>query len=143
MSSSQEQSFVEALASSRARVGQLEREAIQRKGDAEEGLRAHLDRYRSLVLAIAQVIWTHDSKGEMLDEQLSWATYTGQTFGQYQHRGWLDAVHPDDRASTVEGLERAVSDRAPYELEHRLRRHDGEYRHFSVRLSLIHISPAS
>ena len=133
MSSSQEQSFVEALASSRARVGQLEREAIQRKGDAEEGLRAHLDRYRSLVLAIAQVIWTHDSKGEMLDEQLSWATYTGQTFGQYQHRGWLDAVHPDDRASTVEGLERAVSDRAPYELEHRLRRHDGEYRHFSVR----------
>jgi PAS domain S-box-containing protein len=133
MNSLQEQSFVEALASSRARVGQLEREAIQRKGDAEEGLRVHLDRYRSLVLAIAQVIWTHDSKGEMVGEQLSWATYTGQTFSQYQGVGWLDAVHPEDRAFTVEVWRRAVSGGTPYELEHRLRHHGGEYRYFSVR----------
>jgi PAS domain S-box-containing protein len=122
-----------ALATRRARVGPLEREAIEHNEDADGGLAIYLDRYRSLVLAIAQVIWTHDSKGEMVGEQLSWSTYTGQTFAQYQHKGWLDAVHPDDRAATVEAWARAVTALEPYEIEHRLRHKDGEYRYFSVR----------
>jgi PAS domain S-box-containing protein len=129
----QGQTFIEALASSRARIGELEREAIDRTGDAEEVVRAHLDRYRSLVLAIAQVIWTHDSHGAMAGDQLSWRTYTGQTFEQYRERGWLDAVHPDDRVATVEMWARSVFTVVPYELEHRLRRRDGVYRDFSVR----------
>jgi PAS domain S-box-containing protein len=129
----QGQTFIDALASSRARIGELEREAIDRTGDAEEVVRAHLDRYRSLVLAIAQVIWTLDSGGSMTGEQLSWSTYTGQTFDEYRGRGWLAAVHPDDRVSTVEVWARAVFATVPYELEHRLRRHDGQYRYFSVR----------
>src|SRR5580658_4730261 len=133
MDALQGQSFIDALASSKARVIQLEREAIDREGDAEAELRIHLDRYRSLVLAIAQVIWTQDPDGKMEGEQPSWAAYTGQTIGQYQGRGWLDAVHPDDRAANLEVWARAASEGAPYELEHRLRRHDGEYRSFSVR----------
>jgi len=127
------QNVVEALATSRARIVQLEQEAIEREGDAEEGLRTQLERYRSLLLAIAQVIWTRDSRGEMAGEELSWATYTGQTFAQYQGGGWLDAVHPDDRAYTAEAWANAVSAGRPCDLEHRLRRHDGEYRYFSLR----------
>jgi PAS domain S-box-containing protein len=133
MSNLQDQTFVDALASSKARVCQLEREAIEHKADADEGLVAHLARYRALVLAIGQVIWTQDSNGAMVGEQLSWATYTGQTFAQYQGRGWLDAVHPADRASTVETWTRAIAELKPYEIEHRLRHRDGEYRYFSVR----------
>jgi PAS domain S-box-containing protein len=128
-----EQSYGEALASSRARVVQLEREAIEHRGDAEEGLRVHLDRYKTLILAIAQLIWTLDSAGEMVGEQPSWAAYTGQAFARYQGRGWLDAVHPDDRLASIEVWEYAVSLRVPYELEHRLRHRDGDYRYFSVR----------
>jgi PAS domain S-box-containing protein len=127
------QDVVEALATSRARVVQLEQEAIEREGDAEEGLRSQLERYRSLLLAIAQVIWTRDSRGEMAGEQLSWATYTGQTLAEYQGVGWLDAVHPDDLAYTAEAWARAVSAGRPCDLEHRLRRHDGDYRYFSLR----------
>jgi hypothetical protein len=33
----------------------------------------------------------------MVGNQPSWAAYTGQVQSQYQGRGWLDAVHPDDR----------------------------------------------
>ncbi len=122
------------LARGKLRIALLEREAIERSGDAAEALRAHLDRYQSLVLAIAQVIWTHDAEGEMVGEQPSWAAYTGQAPEQYQRRGWLDSVHPDDRAQTQELWRRAVAARGPCEYEHRLRRHDGEYRHFSVRV---------
>jgi PAS domain S-box-containing protein len=115
------------------RIAQLEREAIERSGDAAKALRIQLDRYQSLVLAIAQVIWTNNPQGEMVGEQPSWAAYTGQSPEHYHLRGWLDAVHPDDRAPSLALWERAVAARGPCEYEHRLRRHDGEYRYFSVR----------
>jgi PAS domain S-box-containing protein len=121
------------VADGKLRIAHLEREAIRRSGDAADVLRIQLERYQSLVLAIAQVIWTHDSKRAMLGEQPSWAAYTGQTPEQYRGHGWLDAVHPDDRAPNVEVWQRALAARGPCEYEHRLRRHDGDYRHFSVR----------
>jgi signal transduction histidine kinase/ActR/RegA family two-component response regulator len=42
--------------------------------------------------------------------------------------GWLDAVHPDDRAASGEVFNRANLTQAPFSTEYRLRRHDGEYR---------------
>jgi len=121
------------LAIGKLRIAELEREAIERSGDAAKVLRAHLDRYQSLVLAIAQVIWTNDPSGAMIGEQPSWAAYTGQTPTEYQGMGWLDAVHPADRAPNLALWRRAVAVRGPCEYEHRLRRHDGQYRDFSVR----------
>jgi PAS domain S-box-containing protein len=121
------------LGRAKVRIFELEREAIERSRDAAKELRGELDRYQSLVLAIAQVIWTRDPVGEMLGAQPSWAAYTGQTTAEYQRRGWLEAVHPDDRAGDLELWERAVIARAPCDYEHRLRRVDGEYRYFSVR----------
>lgn len=113
------------LACVKMRVAELEREAIERSGDAAKELRVELERYQSLVLAIAQVIWTRDPQGEMLGAQPSWAAYTGQTAAEYQHRGWLQAVHPDDRAGDLELWERAVIARTACEYEHRLRNCDG------------------
>lgn len=121
------------LARGRLRITQLEREAIEKSSDAAKGLRRQLDRYQSLVLALAQVIWTRDSEGDMTGEQPSWAAFTGQTPRQYEGSGWLDAVHPEDRARDLELWRRAVANRVPCEYEHRLRRHDGQYRDFSVR----------
>jgi PAS domain S-box-containing protein len=121
------------LAQGRRRITELEREALEKSGDAAEGLRRQLDRYHSLVLALAQVIWTRTSDGDMAGEQPSWAAFTGQTPEQYDGSGWLDAVHPDDRAHDLQLWRRAVANRVPCEYEHRLRRHDGQYRDFSVR----------
>ncbi len=127
------QRFIAALAESTARVVQLEKEAIDQAGSAEEILSVHLERYRSLILAIAQVVWTLDPDGAMIERQPSWAAYTGQSFEDYRRWGWLEAVHPDDRARHAEVWARAVSAGAPYELEQRLRHRDGSYRDFSVR----------
>jgi PAS domain S-box-containing protein len=121
------------LSRGKLRIAQLEHEAIERSGDAAKALRAQLDRYQSLVLAMAQLIWTTDENGEMVGEQPSWSAYTGQTLNEYQGRGWIDAVHPDDRANDLRLWEHAVVARGPCDYEHRLRRHDGEYRYFSVR----------
>ncbi len=120
------------LAKGKLRIAQLEREAIEQSGDAAKVLRVQLDRYQSLVLAIAQLIWTTDEHGDMVGEQPSWSAYTGQTIEQYRGRGWIDAVHPDDRAEDLKLWRHAVIARGPCDYEHRLRRHDGHYKYFSV-----------
>jgi len=42
---------------------------------------------------------------------------------------WLDRLHPEDRAATVEAVEAAVGEGGVYRDEYRLRRNDGTYVH--------------
>jgi signal transduction histidine kinase len=41
-------------------------------------------------------------------------------------RKWIDFVHPEDRVEALEKWNKAVSEGQIFEMEHRLRRHDGE-----------------
>ena len=100
---------------------------------AEEALRQGEERFRSLVEATAAIVWNTPASGEFEAEQPGWSAFTGQTFDQLKGWGWLDAVHPDDRPNTARVWSAAVAARSLYQVEHRLRRHDGEYRHMLVR----------
>ena len=100
---------------------------------AEEALRQGEERFRSLIEATAAIVWNTPASGEFEAEQPGWSAFTGQTFDQLKGWGWLDAVHPDDRANTARVWSAAVAARSLYQVEHRLRRHDGEYRHMLVR----------
>ena len=98
--------------------------------------RALLDselRFRAAIDAVQGVVWTNSAGGEMLGEQPAWAALTGQNFDQYQGFGWSGAVHPDDVQPTIAAWRGAVDTRQPFVFEHRVRRHDGEWRHFSIR----------
>ncbi len=100
---------------------------------AEEALRQQEERFRSLIEATAAIVWNTPSTGEFETEQPGWSTYTGQSFDQLKGWGWLDAVHPDDRSHTARAWSAAVAACSLYQVEHRLRRHDGEYRYMLVR----------
>ncbi|MEB3150244.1 MAG: ATP-binding protein [Sphaerospermopsis sp.] len=99
----------------------------------EKALRHSEERYRSLIEATSQIIWDTLAEGELVTPQPGWSAFTGQSFDEYQGWGWLNAVHPDDRANTASVWSNAVAKRCLYEVEHRLRRYDGEYRYMSVR----------
>ena len=90
-------------------------------------------RYQSLVQATGQIVWTNSPDGQMLGPQPGWAALTGQNEDEYRHFGWASAVHPDDREPTVEAWNEAVRTRGVFAFEHRVLRHDGVYRDFSVR----------
>ncbi|RYE86825.1 MAG: PAS domain S-box protein, partial [Myxococcales bacterium] len=98
-----------------------------------ERLRVNERRYRSLVDASLQTVWTNSADGEMQSEQPGWAALTGQTFAQYHGHGWSEAIHPDDRATTLDAWHQAVATRTPYAVEHRVRVSDGSYRDFTAR----------
>jgi len=110
-----------------------EREARMELERVQEALRKSEERYRCLVEATAQIIWDTNVEGELVTEQPGWSAFTGQTFEEYKGWGWLNAVHPDDQPLTSQAWVAALASRTLYQVEHRLRRYDGEYRHMSVR----------
>ena len=90
-------------------------------------------RFRAAVDAVQGVLWTNSAQGEMQGEQSAWAALTAQSIDQYQGFGWSAAVHPDDAQPTIDAWLTAVRERKPFAFEHRVRRHDGTWRDFSVR----------
>jgi PAS domain S-box-containing protein len=96
--------------------------------DALEQLQASEGRYRSLILATSSIVWTTDSRGDIVDPLPSWESYTGQTFEQYKGNGWIAALHPSDREQALSSIAAAVAGLRPYQVEYRMRRYDGSYR---------------
>jgi len=99
---------------------------------ADTRLRETEERYRALVEAAAQIIWTTPADG-VVDDLPLWRAYTGQTVAQVKGWGWLDALHPDDREHTAYVWSAAVAAKRVCDIEYRLRRDDGVYRDFSTR----------
>ncbi|ACO48177.1 PAS domain S-box protein [Deinococcus deserti] len=94
-------------------------------------------RFQSLVQASAQIVWSCTPHGEFPGEQPSWSRFTGQNAEQQLGRGWLDAIHPDDRKDVLQAWMRAVETQCLYEVQHRLRRHDGQYRFMQARATPV------
>ncbi|PSB42395.1 PAS domain-containing sensor histidine kinase, partial [filamentous cyanobacterium Phorm 6] len=100
--------------------------------EAEELVRLSEERYRSLAIATAQMVWTTNASGLFDKPQPDWTAYTGMRLEEMTDN-WIEAVHPEDRDRTIQAWTRAVETKSLYEVEHRLRAADGRYRHFWVR----------
>lgn len=99
---------------------------------AEGALRQSEERYRALVMATSQVVWTTDANGLVIDSP-SWRAFTGQSPDQVKGWGWMDALHPDDRERVSARWSEAVRTQTIYETEYRIRRRDGEFLDVSTR----------
>ncbi len=96
-------------------------------------LRLSEARFRAAVQAVRGVLWTTDAEGRMAGDQPGWTAITGQSTEQYEGLGWADAVHPDDAQSSIEAWQDTVRDKRTFTSEHRLRSHDGTFRHYAIR----------
>ena len=89
-------------------------------------------RFRALVLATGQITWTAAGDGTGGDGR-DWCLFTGQMPEAARGEGWLEALHPDDRARAATAWKAAIAARSIYEIDYRVRRRDGEYRWLLVR----------
>jgi PAS domain S-box-containing protein len=105
----------------------LEERARRGMAARAEKLRASDERFRSLVEASAQLVWTTTAEGGVVEASPSWTAFTGQRPEEARGFGWMDALHPDDRARVGELWARSIIAGASFELEYRLRRGDGVY----------------
>jgi PAS domain S-box-containing protein len=107
--------------------------ALLRAREIRAAVKDSEQRFRSLMTATWDIIWTTDPDGLVVDEQPDWAGFTGQSFEEYRDAGWLDAVHPDDREPAGRSWRAAVEAESLFEADYRLRREDGVYRLMRVR----------
>jgi PAS domain S-box-containing protein len=90
-------------------------------------------RYQALIEASAQIVWTTDPSGAVVEDSPSWRSFTGQTYEQWKGFGGLEAVHPDDRERVSDLWRRAVAEGAALETEYRIRHISGDWRWTTVR----------
>ena len=113
--------------------------AVSLREDVPLHFQDHPDeaRYRTLVRAISQIVWTTLPTGEFDAVDAAWTEYTGQSAEEARGWGWLDAVFPGDRVRVRQLWKRAIDTRSFYHIEHRLRRRDGMQRWVSARAAPV------
>jgi PAS domain S-box-containing protein len=99
----------------------------------EQVLEDHLY-YRALARATNQILWFASADGAGLAGMRDWRAFTGQSEAEVAGQGWFNAVHSDDRPYILEQWRRAVEAKEIFREEQRIRRHDGVYRDFTVRV---------
>jgi PAS domain S-box-containing protein len=93
----------------------------------DEPLRKGEERWRRLVEALPQLVWSATPDGAQ------WTQYTGVAESELLGWRWMDVLHPDDRHSTRRVWTDSVAERHAYDVEYRVRRRDGVYRWFKTR----------
>jgi len=106
----------------------------QELSDAPEKLRQEAARLQALIDTVPSFLWTSfpDGSKEFLNRR--WYEYTGLTPEQGKGWGWKVVVHPDDLDRLIREWLALLNDPKPGELETRIRRYDGEYRWFLIRV---------
>jgi two-component system CheB/CheR fusion protein len=77
-----------------------------------------------------QMVWSTRPDGYHDFYNKGWYDYTGLDFDSTKDKGWKLVVHPDDYKRTWQVWQHSLETGEVYEIEYRLRRHDGAYRWF-------------
>ena len=95
--------------------------------DRTEALRVSEERFRTMVQAVPSFLFETDAAGWNVWTSEGWCRFTGQTPEQVAGHGWVEALHPDDRATNIDRWMQCMQDAVPFEAQQRLRRSDGTY----------------
>jgi formate hydrogenlyase transcriptional activator len=110
---------------------QRSQEALSR---ALDELKNSERKLRQVIDTIPTLAWSilPDGSNEFLNKR--WHEYTGLSPEESHGSGWQTAVHPEDRAPLLEKWQGLLASGEPGEMEARLRRYDGVFRWFLMRV---------
>jgi PAS domain S-box-containing protein len=106
---------------------------IDTRKRVEAALEANERELRLMVETIPGMVTVNDGKGQLEYANKHLLNFVGRSFQQLYDRGW-PILHPDDMEKDAKEWRRCVEAGAPMEATYRLRRYDGEYRWFEVRV---------
>lgn len=86
------------------------------------------EKFRLLADSMPQHIWTSDPDGNLNYFNQSVFDYAGLTLEEIKKNGWIQIVHPDDREENIKQWLKAIETGEDFLIEHRFRKHNGEYR---------------
>ncbi|MFA5006590.1 MAG: sensor domain-containing diguanylate cyclase [Candidatus Izemoplasmatales bacterium] len=86
------------------------------------------EEYRLIVESSPNMIWRSNLSTECDYFNRTWLAFTGRSAEEERGFGWASGVHPDDFDRCVKIYLDHFHAHQPFEMDYRLRRHDGEYR---------------
>jgi len=101
---------------------------ITEKGQADLALRESEEHFRNLANTVPAMIWTSEAGRLCTYANERWLQFTGRSLREQLGSGWAEGVHPEDLERCLEIYTKSFHRREPFQMEYRLRRHDGEYR---------------
>jgi len=106
--------------------------------NALETIRNSETKLRRVIDTIPTLAWCNlpDGPNEFLNKR--WHEYTGLSHEESNGWGWQVAFHPEDVPPLMEKWRELLASGEPGEMEARLRRHDGVYRWFLIRVEPFH-----
>jgi PAS domain S-box-containing protein len=102
-----------------------------RRKRAEIRLRESEKRFRLVANSAPVMIWMSgtDKLSTFFNE--GWLNFSGRALEDELGNGWTSGVHPQDLGRCLETYSAAFNARVNFQMEYRLRRHDGQYRWIS------------
>ena len=112
--------------------------AASERARAEQAVRLSEAQFRAFAQAVPNQIWASRPDGFLDWFNAALHAYTGKTEEELAGpSGWTAIVHPDDLPRARAAWEAALRTGTIYEVEFRIRRHDGAWRWFLVRAEPI------
>ncbi len=85
-------------------------------------------RFQLLAEVIPQIVWSAAPDGSEAYLSPRWHKYTGQSGDLGLEWSFREAIHPEDYESALTQWSQAATNPSAWQMEYRLRRHDGVYR---------------
>jgi len=102
--------------------------AARLAAETQQKLAEEQERTRFILENLPVLIWTAAPDGLRDYFNPRWQAFTGRALADALGEQWLADLHPDDRERVRTQWGQAVAAGTPYQVEYRLRRHDGQYR---------------
>lgn len=117
-------------------VNRALREAQERRDYQQAMVDLHLSerRFRTLADAVPNFVWINNAHGEADYLNSRWQEFTGTPVETQKGQTWVATTHPDDMEAVTATRTIGIRSGNPYEIECRIRRHDGVYRWHLVRV---------
>jgi PAS domain S-box-containing protein len=103
-------------------------EARRHHRRAEEALRESEHKLRQIIDTVPSLVWAVGPNGENTYANQRILDYIGAPYEEFKNSGWQWFVHPDDLPETLKAFQHAIEAGTSYEIVHRVRRADGEFR---------------
>jgi PAS domain S-box-containing protein len=105
----------------------VQRNITERKRVADALIESE-KRFRALTDVVPVMIWEVNANKECTYLNKVFLEFTGQTLEQEIGKIYSDTIHPEDLQRALSVYVKAFDERQPFQMEFRVRRHDGEYR---------------
>lgn len=101
---------------------------VTKEKKTEEALKRARDFYLTLLADFPTMIWKTNTSKRADYFNKTWLEFTGNSLEEELRKDWSEKLYPADVANVLSVLQQAIKNKSAFQIEHRLRHRNGQYR---------------